>query len=80
MKVGKIRIKLAALLSEALDMEVMAEDIHRIYSTELLDLACWSAHPKQNKMNIFSWDSMTDIVNRGKIHIVERDHTHILVC
>ncbi len=80
MRVGRTRIKLAELLTEALEMEVKPEHIQRIYSTELLDLARWEGHAIHTKVNICSWDSMTDIVKRGKIEIVERNHTHIEVC
>jgi hypothetical protein len=72
-KVGRIRIKLAEMLERELDEPVKPEMLlSNKGGNELNDEVCWSGRIGVTKsIYIFSWNTMTNIVKRGKIEFIK---------
>jgi hypothetical protein len=77
---GRVRCRIAALLSKELGMEVRPEVIwvqRGIYSHATTDAVKWGAHvPVPGTLGtvpVFSWDTMTDCLRQG-FHL-RRDDT-----
>lgn len=73
MKVGMTRIKLAKLLEIAFDVQVNPEDlIPNKEASPQNDQVVWSGRiGVLRDIQVHSWDSMTNIVKRGMVKIVD---------
>lgn len=81
MKVGKTRIKLAELLEAKLDTIVNPEDLKvNRGANQYNDWCSWFGRVGPCKdVHVSSWDTMANIVKRGKVHIVSNEAYNIEV-